>query len=70
VEVRRASGRQAGVHPFAHDLGIGHDLVGEPEERDVGELVEQMIADAAPGAAAPPATVWSTQVGLSMNSFS
>src|SRR6185436_2959040 len=45
MEVRRPPGREAGVDPLRHDLRIGHDLVGEPEERDVGELVVQVVTD-------------------------
>src|SRR4029453_18351495 len=47
VEVGGSAGAEPGVHPVADDLRIGHDLVREPEERDIRELIEEVIADGA-----------------------
>src|SRR5207249_10036601 len=45
MKVSRPPGPEARVDLLAHHLGIRDDLVGEPEERDVGELFEEMVSD-------------------------
>src|SRR5262245_59396437 len=45
VEVRRPPGTKTRVDPVAHDLGICDDLVGEPEEWDISEFIEEMVGD-------------------------
>src|SRR4030095_714253 len=52
MEVRRPPGTETRVDPVPHDLGVRDDLVCEPEERDVGEFLEQMVGDR-PGMALP-----------------
>src|SRR3954471_258481 len=44
-EVRRATGCESRIDPVSDDLGIREDLVPEPEERNVHEVLEQVIAD-------------------------
>src|SRR3989454_8178256 len=66
MEVSRPPGPEARVDPLAHHLGIRDDLVGEPEERDVGELFEEMVSDC-PRQSLPLAGIHSRgpgQVGL------
>src|SRR5207245_4134277 len=48
MEVSRPRGPEARADPLAHRLGMRDDLVGEPEERDVGELFEEMFSDRPP----------------------
>src|SRR5262245_65759985 len=43
MEVRRPPGTKTRVDPVTHDLGICDDLVGEPEERDVSEFIEEIV---------------------------
>src|SRR5688572_4093242 len=45
LEMRRAAGGGARVDPAVDDFRIGEHLVAEPEERYVGELLEDVIAD-------------------------
>ena len=45
MEVGRPPGTETRVDPVPDDLGIRDDLVGEPEERDVGEFLEHMVGD-------------------------
>src|SRR5262245_13852713 len=52
VEVCRPPGTETRVYPVPDDLGVRDDLVGEPEERDVGEFLEQIVCDR-PGMALP-----------------
>ena len=52
MEVRRPPGAETRVDPVPHDLGVYDDLVREPEKRDVGEFLEQMVGDR-PGMALP-----------------
>ena len=41
MEVCRPPGTETRIDPVPDDLGVRDDLVGEPEERDVGEFLEQ-----------------------------
>src|SRR3989475_12295265 len=45
MEVGRPPGPETRVDPLAHHLGIRDDLVGEPEERNIGELLEEVVGD-------------------------
>src|SRR5262249_14247640 len=45
MEVRRPPGTKTRVDPVTYDLGICDDLVGEPEERDVSEFIEEIVGD-------------------------
>ena len=50
--MRRAAGPEAGVRPIGHDLRIDHHFIVEPQERDVGEFLEEVVANR-PGQALP-----------------
>src|SRR5262245_10422780 len=52
MEVRGPPGTETRIDPVAHDLGICDDLVGEPEEWDVSEFIEEIVGDR-PGMALP-----------------
>src|SRR6266705_273794 len=45
MEVGRPPGPETRVDPLAHHPGIRDDLVGEPEERNIGELLEEVVGD-------------------------
>src|SRR5687767_10318676 len=52
MKMRGATSSDAWVHPVGHCLGVHDYLVVEPEERNVGEFLEEMVADR-PGDALP-----------------
>jgi hypothetical protein len=45
MEMRGAASPDARVLPIGHNFGIDHHLIEEPDERDVGEFVIEMVAN-------------------------
>src|ERR687885_1627914 len=43
--MRGATAPQAWVLPIGHHFGIYHHLIVEPDERDVGEFVKEMVTN-------------------------
>src|SRR2546428_4778905 len=52
MEMRGAAGPDAWVRPIGHHFGIHHHLIVEPDQRDVGEFVKEMVTNR-PGQAVP-----------------
>jgi len=50
--MRRAATSNARVRPIGHHFGIHRHLIVKPEQRDIGEIFEDMVADR-PGEALP-----------------
>ena len=45
MKMRRTTGPQAWVLPIGHHFGIHHHFIVEPDERDIGEFVKEMVAN-------------------------
>jgi hypothetical protein len=43
--MRGAAAPQAWVLPIGHHFGIYHHLIVEPDQRNVGEFLKQMVAN-------------------------
>src|SRR5512134_3708715 len=45
MEMRGTASADAGVRPIGHDLGIHYHFIVKPDERNVGEFLEEVVAN-------------------------